>query len=52
MSLPVQISLNKKRLTQLDVIKASRPDCSGMLIDDIAKKLLFEKIDECAGAIK
>ena len=51
MSLPVQISLNKSRLTQLDSIKAKRKDCQNLLIEDIAKKLLFEKIDAEVGAL-
>lgn len=46
MSLPVQISLNKKRLSQLEEIRNSRDSFKKMMLDDVAKALLFEKIDE------
>ena len=48
MSQTFQISCNKVRLIQLDQIKNSQSEYKNMVLEDVAKSLLFKKIDELA----
>lgn len=49
MSSTVQVSLNTEREIQIGKIKSSQKRFAGMVTGEIAKILLFEKIDEIIG---
>ena len=42
----IPVSLNRERSIQVDQIRMSRPDCKNLTVDEVVKKLLFEKVDE------
>ncbi len=49
MSSTIQISLNTEREIQLDKIKSKRKSFASLPNSEVAKALLFEKIEELIG---